>query len=128
MKFSKNEKDVYNVYTIFDNVSKRFRGLFYHSTDEDMIRSSLPTVLMDFALRDITIYRIGTFSEITGLLKESRHVKVDTKCYTFPHSRLSSTGDDISLDEVADAMKKSKADLVAKLSVNEKKEEVKENE
>lgn len=125
MKFTK-QSDVYNIYTIYDNVSKRYRGIFYHSTDEDMVRTSLPTVLMDFPLRDITIYRIGTFSESLGVVKESRHVKVDTKCYTFPHSRLSSKGDDISLEEVADSMKQTKAELIAKMNVNsQEKKEVK---
>ena len=119
----------YNVYTIFDNVSKRYRGLFYHTTDEDMIRTSLPTVLMDFALRDITVYKIGTFSEESGLVKESRHIKIKTDCYTFPHSRLSSNGDDLSLSEIDTAMKEKKNEIIAKLSESkntEKKEVVNE--
>lgn len=110
--------DLYNIYTIYDSVSKRFRGLFYHTSDEDMIRTSLPTVLMDFALRDIKIFKIGTFSEITGVIQEKRHVQIKTDCYTFPHSRLSSKDDDLSLEEIDSAMKEKKSEMISSLSEN----------
>ena len=122
----KKVTDSYNVYTIFDTVSKRYRGLFYHTSDEDMIRTSLPTVLMDFALRDIKIFKIGTFSETLGIVQEKRHIQIKTDCYTFPHSRLSSDGDDLSLTEIDKSMKEKKNELIANLSNNEKKEVVNE--
>lgn len=120
-------KQTYNIYSIYDTVSKEFVGLFYHSTDEDMIRSSLPSVLMDYPLRDIEVYRIGTFYRERGTVKGCvNKVKVRTNQYLFPHSRLSSKGDDLTLDELDEGMKKAKANAVANLAskkdgdVNEK--------
>lgn len=112
------------VYTIYDNVSKKYRGLFYHYSDEDMIRTSLPTVLMDFPLRDINIYRIGTFDDDSGELLPSHRVLIPTSCYTFPHSRLSSDGDDLPLDDLDNEMKKAKNEMVANLSDTKNKKEV----
>lgn len=104
------------VYTIYDSVSKKYRGCFYHSTDEEMIKITLPTILMDFPLRDIEIRRIGMFNEDTGELFPSNHVIIPTNCYTFPHSRLSSHGDDLSLEDLDKAMKDKKNEMIAQIS------------
>lgn len=115
------------VYTVYDSVSKKYRGCFYHANDEEMIRTTLPTILMDFPLRDIEIRRIGMFNEDTGELFSSHHVIIPTSCYTFPHSRLSSVGDDLSTEELDKAMKEQKNEMLAKLSAmknDENKEEV----
>lgn len=111
------------VYSIYDTVSKKWRGTFYHTTDEDMIRISLPTVLMDFPLRDIEVWKIGTFDDDSGELFPIRHVLIPTNCYLFPHSRLSSDGDDESLENIDSAMKEQKNKMIAELS--EKKSETK---
>lgn len=115
-----NPRTVRNVYTVYDKVAKQYRGLFYANTDEEMIRTSLPTVLMDFPLRDVTIIRIGTFDDFTGTLDVCRHVTVPTDKYLFPHSRLSSVGDDIPVDELDVNIKNMKNEVVSqKEAVNE---------
>lgn len=112
------------VFTVFDKVSKLYRGTFYHSTDEEMIKVSLPSLLMEFPLRDIEIFCIGTFNTSTGKLTSLPKRKISTSCYLFPHSLLSSKGDDLSLKDLDKAMKEKKAELVAKGSVatDEKKD------
>lgn len=106
-----------NVYTIFDTVSKQYVGLFYHSTDEDMIRTTLPSILMDYPLRDIQIVCIGTFDDVKGVVHSVKVRRtLSTSKYLFPHSRLSSKGDDLSLDELDKGMKESKANAIANLS------------
>lgn len=120
-------KNFKNVYTIFDTVSKEHVGLFYHSTDEDMIRTTLPSVLMDYPLRDIQVVCIGTFDNIKGVVHSTKVRRViSTSKYLFPHSRLSSKGDDLSLDELDKGMKEAKANAVANLS--SKKDENNEKE
>ena len=104
------------VYTVYDSVSKKCRGCFYHSTDEEMIRTTLPTILMDYPLRDIEIRRVGMFNEDTGELFSARHVIIPTDCYTFPHSRLSCDGDNLDMDELDSAMKEKKNEIIANLS------------
>lgn len=123
--FGKKKEKLGNhfVYSIHDTVSKKWRGTFYHTTDEDMIRISLPTVLMDFPLRDIEVWRIGTFDDDSGELLPLRHVLIPTNCYLFPHSRLSSDGDDLSLDEIDSSMKEQKNTIIAEMA--EKKNEQK---
>lgn len=110
-KKKENPKLSHFVYTVYDSVSKKFRGTFYHSTDEEMIRTSLPTILMDYPLRDIEIHRIGLFDEDSGDLVATKHVIIPTDCYTFPHSRLSSVGDDLPTEEIDKVMKEEKVNL-----------------
>lgn len=89
-----------NVYTIHDKVADIHVGLTYHYTDEDMVRTFLPTVLMDYSLRDIEIFCIGIFDEKKGVIENTTHRKIDTNCYLFPHSRLSPEGEDVKLEDI----------------------------
>lgn len=117
-----------NVYTIFDTVSKEYVGLFYHSTDEDMIRTTLPSILMDYPLRDIQVICIGSFDNTKGAIHSSKvHRIISTSKYLFPHSRLSSKGDDLPLDELDKGMKEAKANAIANLS-SQKDEKVEKDE
>lgn len=116
----------HNIYTCYDKVSKKYRGIFYHNNDEEMIRTSLPTILYDLPLRDIEIYKIGKFNEDTGSLVYLKHVQIPTDCYTFPHSRLSCTGDDLNLKELDKGIKENKNNLISKISENKSDEKVKE--
>lgn len=93
------------IYTVFDKVSKLYRGTFYHNTDEEMIKVSLPTLLIEFALRDIIIYRVGRFNTATGDVEGMTHKVINTSCYLFPHSRLSPEGENLSLEEIEKAVK-----------------------
>lgn len=126
--FGKKKEKLGNhfVYSIYDTVSKKWRGTFYHTTDEDMIRISLPTVLMDYPLRDVEVWKIGTFDDDSGEILPLRHVLIPTNCYLFPHSRLSSDGDDLSPDEIDSFMKEQKNKIIAEISEkkNEQKSEV----
>lgn len=112
-----------NVYTIHDKIADVYVGLTYHYTDEDMIRSFLPTVLMDYSLRDIEIVRIGSFDENKGVINSDERVIIPTDCYLFPHSRLSSVGDDASIDDIEKTCKEIKSKQV--VSKSEKNPEVK---
>lgn len=98
-----------NVYTIHDKIADVYVGLTYHYTDEDMIRNFLPTVLMDYSLRDIEIICIGIFDDNKGVLENVEHRKVHTNCYLFPHSRLSPEGEDEKLEDVEKKCKDIKA-------------------
>ncbi len=89
-----------NVYTIHDKIANMYIGLTYHYTDEDMVRSFLPTVLMDYSLRDIEILCIGIFDDNKGIIENTSHRIIDTKCYLFPHSRLSPDGEDEKLENI----------------------------
>lgn len=107
-----------NVYTIHDKVADVYVGLTYHYTDEEMIRQFLPTVLMDYSLRDIEIVKIGIFDENKGIIQSEEHQIVPTDCYLFPHSRLSPVGEDESLEKLEEVGKKVKADFVSKSTLN----------
>ena len=98
-----------NVYTIHDKISDLYVGLTYHYTDEEMVRNFLPTVLMDYSLRDIQIVCIGIFDENKGVLESVEHRIIDTNCYLFPHSRLSPDGEDEKLEDIERKCKEIKA-------------------
>lgn len=113
----KNKKNVdWNyVYTVFDKVAKKSLGLFYSTTDENMIRTSLPSILMDYPFRDIEIRRIGRFESNSGVI-ESMNVRIiPLEKYTFPHSRLSNKGDDLSLEDLDKGMKDFKSKKMAEI-------------
>ncbi len=123
----KKSNELY-VYTVYNKVSKKYNGLFYHYTDEEMIQKSLPIILMDYCLRDIEIQRIGIFNDDNGYLVPTDSDKkiVDTNCYLFPHSRLSPEGEDLSLDEIQKSMQNTKNEILAKSKTVENKSEDKE--
>lgn len=98
-----------NVYTIRDKIADVYVGLSYHYTDEEMIRTFLPTVLMDFSLRDIEIICIGIFDENKGVIESVEHRKINTNCYLFPHSKLSPEGEDEKLENIEKKCKEIKA-------------------
>lgn len=117
----KKSNELY-VYTVYNKVSKKYNGLFYHYTDEEMIQKSLPIILMDYSLRDIKILRIAIFNDDNGNLRsvDSEKKVVDTNCYLFPHSRLSPEGEDLSLDEIQESMQNKKNEILAKTKTVEK--------
>lgn len=98
-----------NVYTIHDKIADVYVGLTYHYTDEEMIRIFLPTVLMDYSLRDIEIVKIGIFDENKGVIESEEHSIIPTDCYLFPHSRLSPEGENESLENIEKQCKYIKA-------------------
>lgn len=98
-----------NVYTIHDKIADVYVGLSYHYTDEDMIRTFLPTVLIDYSLRDIEIICIGIFDENKGVIEQTEHRTIETNCYLFPHSRLSPDGEDAKLEDIEKKCKEIKA-------------------
>lgn len=108
-----------NVYTIHDKIADVYVGLSYHYTDEDMIRTFLPTVLIDYSLRDIEIICIGIFDENKGVIEQTEHRTIDTNCYLFPHSRLSPEGEDEKIENIDKKCKEIKAkQAVAKEETN----------
>lgn len=114
----------FNVYTVFDTVSKSYKGLFYHYTDEEMIRTSIPIILADLPLRDVEVYQIGIFDIENGIIQSSSRKKVNLNKYPFPHSALSSKGDDLSLEELDKGIKEHKAQIIASLSPDSENKEV----
>lgn len=110
----KKSNELY-VYTVYNHVSKKYNGLFYHYTDEEMIQKSLPIILMDYCLRDIEIKRIGIFNDDSGVITYDPECQtVDVMCYTFPHSRLSPDGENLSLDEIQHSMQNKKNEILSK--------------
>lgn len=115
------------VYTVYNKVSKKYNGLFYHYTDEEMIQKSLPIILMDYSLRDIEIKRIAIFNDDNGVLTyDPERTDVNVMCYTFPHSRLSPEGENLSLDEIQESMQNKKNEILAQTKTLENKSEDKE--
>lgn len=98
-----------NIYTIHDKIADVHVGLSYHYTDGDMIRTFLPTVLLDYSLRDIEIICIGIFDENKGVIENTEHRIIDTNCYLFPHSRLSPEGEDEKINDIEKKCKEIKA-------------------
>lgn len=114
------------IYTVHDKIAGRCVGTWLGTSDEVMLRVSLPHILMDFSFRDIEILRIARVDMVTGFVESIVPKPISLDCYLFPHSRLSPKGEDIDLETLDKSMK----DLNVKMKANLDKKienQIKEN-
>lgn len=127
MRKSKLLAGVYGVYAVYDKISKHYRGLYFASNDADFIKLYLPSIILSIPLRDLQIFKIGIFNDITGEIKSTVKKRVSTDSYKFPHSRLSPEGEDLSLEEMEKELTETKNKILAESSISDI-EEGEENE
>lgn len=106
----------FNVYAVYDKVSKHYLRLYFNSTDEEFVRLYLPEVILRTPLRDLEVFCIGRFNDVTGEIDHCLKRKVNINCYHFPHSRLSPKGEDVSHEEVEEVITSTKNKLMAENS------------
>lgn len=94
----------FNVYAVYDSVSKHYLRLYFNSTDENFIRLYLPEIVLSTPLRDLSVYQIGTFNDVTGTIESCVKRKINIHCYEFPHSMLSPKGENVSHEEIEKAV------------------------
>lgn len=124
MRKSKLLEGTYGVYVVYDKISKHYKDIYFASTDEDFIRLYLPTIVTTIALRELTIFKIGTFNDVTGELKNTTKKRINTDCYLFPHSRLSPSGENITHEEIEKVVTETKNKIIAESkTTDEEKEE-----
>lgn len=123
MRKPKLLEGTYGVYVVYDKISKHYKDIYYASTDEDFIRLYLPSIVTTIALRELTIYKIGIFNDVTGELKPTTKKRINTDCYLFPHSRLSPNGENITHEEVEKAVTETKNKIIAESNTNDEDKE-----
>lgn len=116
MRKSKLLAGTYGVYAVFDKISKHYSSIHFASNDEDFIRLNLPTIILAVPLRDLSIFRIGIFNDVTGEIKQCAKKIVKTDCYLFPHSRLSPVGENHTPEEIENAVNETKNIIIAQNS------------
>lgn len=119
MRKSKLLAGQYGVYAVFDKISKHYKGIYYASNDEDFIRLYLPTIILSIPLRELQIFKIGIFNDVTGELKPTVKKRIQTDCYCFPHSRLSPIGENLTNEEIEKQINETKNKIIAESSQNE---------
>lgn len=114
----------YNVYAVFDKISKHHTKLYFATTDEDFVRKYLPEVFLTIPLRDLKVFKIGIFDDVTGEIKPTVHKLVKTDCYLFPRVSRSNVGDNVSLEEVEQVVTETKNTIIASVTddIENKKE------
>lgn len=123
MRKSKLLEGTYGVYVVYDKISKHYKDIYFASTDEDFIRLYLPTIVTTIALRELTIFKIGIFNDVTGELKPATKKRINTDCYLFPHSRLSPSGENITHEEVEKEVTETKNKIIAELNNSDEEKE-----
>ena len=123
MRKSKLLAGQYNVYAVYDKISKHYKHIYYATNDEDFIRLYLPSIILDIPLRELTIYKIGIFNDVTGEIKQTVKKIVNTNCYLFPHSKLSPVGENLSHEEIEKAVQETKNKIIAESSTPEDSKE-----
>lgn len=112
---------MFNLYSVYDKVSKRYLSLSFSNNDQTFIRSSLYSILMDYPLKDIEIHCLGEFDDVDGKIKVAKKSRsVDLSAYIFPVSRMSQTP--LTLEEIDKGAKTAKAKIQEELE-NEKNKE-----
>lgn len=122
MRKSKLLAGQYNVYAVYDKISKHYQAIYYATTDEEFIRKYLPGIIAVIPLRDLTISKIGIFNDVTGEIKQTVKKHVDTACYCFPHSRLSPVGENVKLSELEEHIDTTKNEIKASFAEIDSKE------
>lgn len=122
MRKSKLLAGQYGVYAVFDKISKHYKNIYFASNDEDFIRLYLPTIILSIPLRELQIFKIGIFNDVTGELKPSVKKRLNTDCYCFPHSRLSPVGENLTHEEIEKQILETKNKIIAESSENEESE------
>lgn len=112
----------YNVYAVYDKISKHYKSIYFACNDEDFIRLYLPTLILSIPLRELQIFKIGIFNDVTGELKATVRKSVNTKCYLFPHSKLSPEGENLSHEEIEEELIKTKNKIIAETTTVEEGE------
>lgn len=114
---------LYNVYVVYDKISKHYKSIHFESTDEEFIRKDLPKIIYETPLRDLQIFKIGIFNDVTGEIKPTSKKKVETDCYCFPMARLSPKGEDIPIEKLQEEILKAKNELLASVGSEENNKE-----
>ena len=104
---------MYNVYTTFDKISKHYKSIYFASNDEDFVRKYLPSIILEIPLRELQIFKIGNFNDVTGEISKTVKKRVQTDCYFFPKTRLSPTGDDLTHEEIESSILETKNKILA---------------
>ena len=123
MRKSKLLEGIYGVYVVYDKISKHYKDIYFASTDEDFIRLYLPTIVTTIALRELTIFKIGIFNDVTGEFKNTTKKRINTDCYLFPHSRLSPSGENITHEEVEKVVNETKNKIIAEATTTDEEKE-----
>lgn len=122
MRKSKLLAGQYGVYAPFDKIAKHYKGLYFANTDEEFIRLYLPAVIIDTPLRDLAIFKIGIFNDVTGEIKQCVKKRVSTDCYLFPHSKLSPVGENVTPEQIEEVVTSTKQEIIANNSEENKEE------
>ena len=119
MRKTKLLEGTYGVYVVYDKISKHYKANF-----QKYSYNYLPTIVTTIALRELTIFKIGIFNDVTGELKNTTKKRINTDCYFFPHSRLSPNGENITHEEVEKVVTETKNKIIAESNTsNEEKGE-----
>lgn len=128
MRKSKLLAGQYSVYAVFDKISKHYKSIYFASNDEDFIRLYLPTIILSIPLRELSIFKIGIFNDVTGEIKPTVKKRISTDCYLFPHSRLSPIGENLTHEEIEKQITETKNKIIAESSESEESENNNETE
>ena len=116
MRKAKLLAGLYGVYAVYDKISKHYKSIHYASNDEDFIRLYLPTIILSTPLRELAIFKIGLFNDVTGEIKATIKKRINTDCYLFPHSKLSPEGENLTHEEIEKELVETKNKIIAEAS------------
>lgn len=111
-----------NLYAVKDKVSNRFLSVSPADSDASFVRASLLSILMDYPIRDVTLYRVGTFDDKTGRVSRHRPRYVAWDSYKIPETFANEDSKDVSFEKFDEFAKKQKEAFVEAVAKKQSKE------
>lgn len=102
------------VFAIKDKVADKYISVTISNNEESMIRSSLISILMDFSINDVELYRIGLFDEDLGIVKPLQPQLISWEAYKFPVDKVNINKGFLSIEQIEEFAKKKKHEFLDK--------------
>lgn len=77
----------YNIYCVWDSIAAEAITVFASKTDGMAVRENMPTLARMRPLKDLTLYKIGSYDNETCELKPCEKINVSWEAYKFPEAR-----------------------------------------
>lgn len=109
------------IFAIKDKVADKYISVTISNNEETMIRNSLVSILMDFSINDVELYRIGLFDEDLGIIKPLKPHFIDWNAYRFPVDKIDINKGFLTIEQIDEFAKKKKHEFLEqnKIKIND---------
>lgn len=105
------------IFAIKDKVAEKYISVTISNNEESMIRNSLVSILMDFSINDVELYRIGLFDEDLGIIKPLEPQFISWEAYKFPVDKVNIKKGFLTIQQIDEYAKNKKHDFLEQTKI-----------